>query len=183
MDSYDKDYFTKVSAKKTPEQIASAGHLSLKELEVFKLPTSQEIDESGIWGIHLGDYIFWDEERQTEFIIDHYGWRQTDVEGAFKGYKSAECIMAGVHDYMCFEKRGFSRASMQASVDVRNGLLTREEGMNIAKSVDKEKPYALDYYLKITGLSEDEFLTQIQSQRNPGYSNNFIEGIDKTVPM
>ena len=72
---------------------------------------------------------------------------------------------------------------MQASVDVRNGLLTREEGMNIAKSVDKEKPYALDYYLKITGLSEDEFLTQIQSQRNPGYSNNFIEGIDKTVPM
>ena len=182
MDSYDKDYFTKVSAKKTPEEIASAGHLSLKELEVFKLPTAQEIDESGIWGIHLGDYIFWDEERQTEFIIDHYGWRQTDVEGAFKGYKSAECIMAGVHDYMCFEKRGFSRASMQASVDVRNGLLTREEGMNIAKSVDKEKPYALDYYLKITGLSEDEFLTQIQSQRNPGYSNNFIEGIDKNRP-
>ena len=50
MDSYDKDYFTKVSAK-TPEEIASAGHLSLKELGDFKLPTAQEIDESGIWGI------------------------------------------------------------------------------------------------------------------------------------
>ena len=50
--------------------------------------------------------------------------------------------MAGVHDYMCFEKRGFSRASMQASVDVRNGLMTREEGMSIAESIDKEKPYA-----------------------------------------
>ena len=45
--------------------------------------------------------------------------------------------MAGVHDYMCFEKRGFSRASMQASVDVCNGLMTRDEGLNMAMTIDK----------------------------------------------
>lgn len=179
MDSYDKDYFTKVSAKKTPEQIAQSGNLTLKELEVFRLPSAKEIDDSGIWGIHLGDYIFWDEERQTEFIIDNYGWRQTDVEGAFKGYKSAECIMAGVHDYMCFEKRGFSRASMQASVDVRNGLMTRDEGMDLAASIDKEVPYALDYYLKITGLTKKEFLDEIQAKRNTRYDTDLIDGVTK----
>lgn len=169
IDSYDKDYFTKVSAKKTPEEIAKNGELSIKDLNVFQVPSAKEIDESGIWGIHLGDYMFWDEERQTEFIIDQYGWRQTDMEGAYKGFKSAECIMAGVHDYMCFEKRGFSRSSMQASVDVRNGLLSRSEGLELAEAIDSEVPYALDYYLKETGLTRQQFFDEISTHRSSLY--------------
>ena len=44
------------------------------------------------------------------------------MEGAFKGFKSAECIMAGVHDYMCYEKRGFARATMHPVTDKFDGI-------------------------------------------------------------
>ncbi|MEZ4822972.1 MAG: hypothetical protein R2942_11335 [Ignavibacteria bacterium] len=85
--------------------------------------------------MHLGDYIFWDDERQMEFVRDHYDWKETEVEGTYKGYKSAECIMPGMHDYTNYLKRGYGRATYQASVDVRNGLLTREEGFELSKNM------------------------------------------------
>jgi hypothetical protein len=65
--------------------------------------------------------------------------------------------MAGVHDYANFIKRGIGRATVQASTDVRRGLLTREEGFEFAKEFDTQRPHALDFYLKLTGLSEEEF--------------------------
>ena len=161
---FDRDYFTKVSARLTAEEMVDE-NLPSKDLVGFRLPSYQEIEETGVWGIHLGDYIFWDDERQMEFVRDVYGWRETEMEGAYKGYKSAECIMAGMHDYTCYLKRGFGRSTWQASVDVRNGLLSRREGFDVVREHDPERPEALDYYLKITGLSEQEFMSVMASKR------------------
>jgi N-acetyl sugar amidotransferase len=161
---FDRDYFTKVSAKLTAEEMIGDG-LNAKDLHPFELPSYEEIENTGVWGIHLGDYMFWDEERQTEWIREVYGWRETEMEGAYKGYKSAECIMSGVHDYTCYLKRGFGRTTGQASVDVRNGLLTRKEGFELIRKHDQERPDALDYYLKVTGLSEEEFYDVMQKKK------------------
>ncbi|MBU1656480.1 MAG: N-acetyl sugar amidotransferase [Gammaproteobacteria bacterium] len=161
---FDRDYFTKVSAKLTAQEMTSA-ELSAKDLHPFELPSYEEIEKTGVWGIHLGDYMFWDDERQTEWIREVYGWRETEMEGAYKGYKSAECIMAGVHYFTCYLKRGFGRSTGQASVDVRNGLLTRKEGFELIRHHDQERPEALDYYLKITGLSEAEFYDVMREKK------------------
>ena len=163
--TFDRDYFTKISARLSADEMG-VGEITKKDIYPFQLPSYKEIEDVGVWGIHLGDYLFWDEERQTEFIRDHYGWRETEIEGAYKGYKSAECIMAGMHDYTCYLKRGFGRSSWQASVDVRNGLLTREEGFDLIKDYDQVTPEALKYYLEITGLTEDEFEEVIATHRH-----------------
>lgn len=161
---FDRDYFTKVSARLTAEEMIG-GDLTSKDLHPFELPTYEEIADTGVWGLHLGDYLFWDDERQTEWIRDVYGWRETELEGAYKGYKSAECVMAGMHDFTCYLKRGFGRSTWQASVDVRNGLLTRQEGFELVKFHDQERPEALDYYLKITGMTESEFYETMKGKK------------------
>lgn len=164
---FDRDYFTKVSAKLRPSEMVCE-YLSERDLYPFNVPSLEDIERVGVFGIHLGDYIFWDEERQTEFISEHYGWKETEMEGAYKGYKSAECIMAGMHDFTCYLKRGYGRATFQACLDVRNGLMTREEGFRVASRIDTERPGALDYYLKITGMSEEKFydvMKQLKHQK------------------
>lgn len=161
---FDRDYFTKMSARLTAEEMVDS-ELTAKDLHPFTIPSQQEIENTGVWGIHIGDYLFWDDERQTEWIRDTYGWRETEMEGTYKGYKSAECIMPGMHDFTCYLKRGFGRATWQASVDVRNGLLTRREGFELVKQHDQERPEALDYYLKITGLSEEEFYDAMREKK------------------
>lgn len=163
---FDREYFTKVSVRLEADEMACDG-LTERDLFPFNMPSADECERAGIFGVHLGDYIFWDDERQTEFVRDTYGWRETEIEGTYKRYKSAECVMPGMHDFTCYLKRGYGRATFHASVDVRNGLLTREEGFALANKYDPVRPEALDYYLKITGMTEDEFFKTMAKHRSP----------------
>jgi N-acetyl sugar amidotransferase len=153
----DPEHWLKNSAKVPAEEMVGHAGLTAKDLAMYRMPDPAELVEAGITAIFLGDYMFWDHERQTEFLVKEYGWEEDDVEGTYKRYKSVECIMPGVHDYTKFLKRGFGRGTDMASQDVRAGLLTREEGFELAKRYDTKRPGALDYYLDITGYSEDEF--------------------------
>jgi hypothetical protein len=156
------------------------GNITEKDMKPFFFPTNAELEEAGVRLIHLGDYIFWDDERQMEFVRDNYGWKETEVEGTYKGYKSAECIMPGMHDFTNYLKRGYGRASYQASVDVRNGLLTREEGFELAKKFDTEIPEALDYFLNITGMSKDEFYAMMREKRIGPARRSELPIVEKT---
>jgi N-acetyl sugar amidotransferase len=131
--------------------------LSESELSKWFYPDKEKLKSSKIKYLHLGDYIFWDEEKQVEFVVKNFEWMNSKVENAFKGYKSTECVMAGVHDYANFIKRGIGRATVQASDDIRRGIITREDGIELAKEYDTQRPHALDFYLSITDYSEDDF--------------------------
>ncbi|MDO9093333.1 MAG: N-acetyl sugar amidotransferase [Rubrivivax sp.] len=170
---FDREYFTKVSAKLRPDQMVR-DDVSLRDLEPFQVPSAEDCERVGVHGIHLGDYIFWDDERQTEFVRDNYGWRETQVEGSFKRYKSAECVMPGVHDLACYVKRGYGRSTFHASVDVRAGLLSRDEAWDLIRQNDGVRPEGLDYYLKITGMTEEEFFATLEKHRRPELKNTVI---------
>lgn len=151
---FDRDYFNKISAKIEAENLID-DNISSKDIHPFVLPSYEDIDNVGVWGLHLGDYIFWDDERQMEFVRDKFGWKETTMEGTYKGYKSAECIMPGMHDFTCYLKRGFGRSTWQAALDVRNGLLTREEAFELVSQHDPVVPNAIDYYSEISGYSKE----------------------------
>ncbi len=176
---FDRDYWTKTSAKVEADKMVCE-YISKKDVHPFELPDYDAYEKAGIRGVYIGDYMFWDEQLQTELVIREYGWKETEIEGTFKRYKSAECIMAGMHDFTCYLKRGFGRASVQASVDVRQGLLTREEGFELARRYDPEIPHVLDYYLKITGFTEKEFYAIMEQKRVPQLRGIELPMITKT---
>lgn len=161
---FTRDYFIRQSAKYWPEQMTDK-NISSKDMFPFNFPSQEEFDRVGVSGIHLGDYIFWDSERQTEFIKKEYGWKEDFVEGTYKRYKSVECIMPGVHDYTKYLKRGFGRTTDHASQDVRAGLMTRKEAFDLIKKIEPKEPKILDYYLKITGYTKKEFYDIMKNKR------------------
>lgn len=163
---FDREYFIKQSAKLSAQDMVG-GDITAQDMHAFEIPNQEDIDAAGVWGIHLGDYMFWDDERQTEFLEETYGWKQTQMENSYKRYKSVEDIMSGMHDFTCYLKRGYGRATYQASVDVRNGLITRDEGFELVRKHDPEIPEALEYYLKATGMSEEEFYATMEGLRVP----------------
>ena len=163
-DVFDEKYFTKISARQNVEEMAD-DNLPLREFEVFRYPSTEEYKAANIEGFHLGDYQFWDEERRTEFIVREFGWEEDNVEGDYKRYKSVECVMPGLHDWTKFIKRGFGRATDQATRDVRAGLLTREEGFDLINEIDPKRPEILDYFLEQTGMAEKELIDKLKSLR------------------
>ncbi|MBL8346524.1 MAG: N-acetyl sugar amidotransferase [Rubrivivax sp.] len=186
---FDREYFTKVSAKLRPDQMVRQAEeygadwaVTEKDLLPFNVPSAEDCERVGEFGLHLGDYLFWDDERQTEFVRDNYGWRETQVEGSFKRYKSVECVMPGVHDLACYLKRGYGRSTFHASVDVRAGLLSRDEAFELIREHDAVRPEGLDYYLKITGLTEAEFYAALEKQRRPELQGQVIPIYEKKAP-
>lgn len=168
-------YFLDISGKVSAEDFTDSSN-SFNELKKWSYPDRKLLDKSNIRFLHLGDFMFWDEERQIEFVVNEFEWKNFKVENTYKGYKSNECVMAGVHDYANFIKRGIGRASVHASDDIRRGLMTREEGIEIAKLFDTERPHALDFYLKLTGLSENEFEKILIEARN---KSSFAKKLNK----
>jgi len=163
-DPFDADYFVKISAKSRVDTFA-CGSVGKRELEMFRYPSTEEYHQAGVSGFHLGDYVFWDEERQVEFIKREFGWEEDDIEGTYKKYKSVECVMPGLHDYTKFLKRGFGRATDHAARDVRAGLLTRDEAFELVNEHDSERPKVLDYFLQQTGMSEEELVEKVKALR------------------
>jgi len=157
-------YNVEISAKVRAED-SHDGNIDKNELNQWYYPTQEKIKEKGIRYLHLGDFIFWDEHKQVEFVTNEYEWMGTGVENAYKGYKSTECVMAGVHDYLNFLKRGTGRSTVQATDDVKRGLITRSEGMELAKQYDSQRPHALDFYMDVTGLSENEIENKVIKSR------------------
>jgi N-acetyl sugar amidotransferase len=158
-------YGLNVSAKVEPIKYVDED-IKYSELQIWNYPSKREMIESQVIYLHLGDYIFWDEQKQTEFIINQFAWRINNrVENTYKGYKSNECVMAGVHDYLNFIKRGVGRATLHASDDVRRGLIKRDEAINLIKQYDPQRPHALDYFLKITNLKEKNLENKIIAAR------------------
>jgi N-acetyl sugar amidotransferase len=154
-------------------------NLTDKDLSKWFYPEKKSLENSKIRYLHLGNYMFWDEEKQVEFIVNNYEWMNSRVENSFKGYKSTECVMAGLHDYSNFIKRGIGRGTVQASDDIRRGLLTREEGIELAKKHDTQRPHALDFYLEITGHTEQEFESILIDARNLSNYANKLNNLEK----
>jgi len=158
---YGLDISAKVEANKYIDK-----NIKYSEVQKWNYPNKKEMIKNKIVNLHIGNYLFWDEQKQTEFLIREFGWRVNDrVENTYKGYKSNECIMAGVHDYLNFIKRGIGRATYHASDDLRRGLITREEAIDLIRKYDPERPHALDYYLKITNFKEDDLEKKIINSR------------------
>ena len=161
---FNEDYFVKVSAK-VPTGEFACDYLPLRDLAPFQLPSYEEIKDNGVIALHLGNYVFWDGEKQTEILREKYGWQEDHVEGTYKRYKSVECIMPGVHDYTKFLKRGYGRGTDFAAQDRRAGLMTREEANRLVREYDPAEPDVLDYYLEITGYSRKEFYDIMDKHR------------------
>ena len=63
----------------------------------------------------------------------------------------------GVHDYLKYIKFGYGRCTDHASKDIRAGIMTRDEGINLVKQMDHVKPRDLERWLKYVNMSEEEF--------------------------
>ena len=130
-----------------------------RDLDPFRFPSQEELNKNKIYGIYLGSYVPWDVKKQVEIIKKELDWKGDEVEGIPPeyDYEKIECYMQGVRDYLKYIKRGFGRTSHLTSIDIRNKRLKREEALELVKTYDGKRPKALDFFLKMTGISEDEF--------------------------
>ena len=133
--------------------------VEMRDLEPFRLPDWEEVKALNVNSIHLGDYIKWNAPRQYEILNRELGWQMAEVENLHPRYhyEKVECFLQGTRDYLRFIKRGYSRTVQRANLDIRNGVLTRDEAEQMIH-YDAQRPASLDVVLDYLGIDEDEFM-------------------------
>lgn len=133
--------------------------ITLEDLKPYIFPTKRELIKNKIKACYLGNYFPWDVKKQVKIIKKELDWEGTIVEGIpeIYDYEKIECAMQGVRDYLRYIKRGFGRTSHLVSIDIRNKRMAREEAIKLVKMYDGKRPKALDYFLKILEIDENEF--------------------------
>ena len=117
---------------------------------------------------HMSFYKFWDPQENFYYASKYCNFETNleRTEGTYSKYSSIDDKVDNFHYYTTLIKFGIGRATYDASQEIRNKKITREEGINLVKLYDNEFPkkYFNDF-LEYIGYSKTEFTKIIDSFR------------------
>ena len=161
------------------------GEMDERDFKPYTYPPLKELRKIGYRSVCLGSYVPWDVKKQSKIIQDELGWKGDLVENVPPGYnyEKIECYLQGVRDYIKYIKRGYTRPTHLASLDIRHDRLTREEGLDMLTKYEGKKPASLEIFLEMVGLTEDEFFKIAQSHSvSPWKMNVFEQELGDQLP-
>lgn len=146
--------------------------LKKRDLIPYSYPADEELRSVGVTGLFLGHFIPWD--GYTNALLAQAKGFETysaAVEGSVVNYENLDNHQTGIHDYFKFLKFGYSRATDIASLHIRRGRMTRDQGLRIVRERDGKFPWSylgkpLDQILQPLGLGIDEFVEICDSFTN-----------------
>jgi len=95
-----------------------------------------------------------------------FGTAKSPRDRTFNLYaKLEDCHANGAHDYLKYLKFGYGRATDDASTMIRQGFITREEGIDYVRRHDHIRPRDLDIWLNFANMSEKEFMSYVDPMR------------------
>lgn len=143
------------------------GRVDRRDLWMFDYPKRKDLIRLRVESVCLGNYIEWNTKQNVAIIKRELGWQGQEVEGVPPqyDYEKIECTFQGMRDYAKYVKRGYGRTNHLATIDIRNGVLSREEGLALEAEFDGKRPASLDWFLEILQMSEDEFYAILEKHQ------------------
>lgn len=157
--------------------IRLGGDIDERDFKPYTYPPLKELRKLNYRSVCLGSYIPWDVRMQSRIISEELGWKGDLVENVPEqyNYEKIECHMQGVRDYIKYIKRGYTRPTHLASIDIRNGRMEREEGLDMIAKYEGKKPPSLEIFLEMVGLTEEEFFEVAKSHSVSPWKLNIFE--------
>lgn len=160
----------------TDEGLEKLGHSQWKEglreqdLLWAKYPSDEEIDEVGVRGLYLSNFVDWDANYHTKLVQEKYDWQPAQIpfERTYRTFSNLDDMHEnGIHDYLKFIKVGYGRGTDHACKDIRSGAMTREQGIQMVRRYDHVKPRRdLERWLDYVSMDESEFDATCESFRD-----------------
>ena len=117
-------------------------NISLVDLMTYLPATAEELGEKMVEVRYLGYYLKWTPQEAYYYAVEHTGFkaRPFRTQGTYSKYNSIDDKIDDLHYYTTYVKFGIGRATYDASQEIRNKHLTREEGVALVRRFDGEFP-------------------------------------------
>lgn len=145
--------------------------ITKKDLNQYIPLTTEELLDFNIERINLPFFINYNPQNNYYYCVEKMGFHINPdgrSEGTYTKYASLDDKIDCLHFYTWFIKTGRGRATDDAAIEIRNKIITREEGVALVKKFDGEKPKKyLNDILKYLDLTEEKFNEIIDRFRSP----------------
>ncbi|MBI3529697.1 MAG: N-acetyl sugar amidotransferase [Betaproteobacteria bacterium] len=152
-----------------PTDLIGKGGITLGDVRPYIYPSDEEIERTEVRGIYLSNFVNWDAKSHAEAMIKEWNFAPVtyERERTFNLYAKIEDHANDVHDYLKYLKFGYGRATDDASMEIRHGRMTREEGIEMVRRYDANEPSSLGYYCNFFGIEERHFYDLVEPMRDP----------------
>jgi N-acetyl sugar amidotransferase len=162
----DELYLGGVSVRELREKYG----VGLSDLMAFLPAGADELEKANIQVHYLGYYLRWTPQEVYYYAVENTGFkaRPFRTQGTYSKYNSIDDKIDDLHYYTTFIKFGIGRATYDASQEIRNHHITREEGCALVNKFDGEFP---DRYfneiMEYIGMEPDHFHRLCDKFRSP----------------
>jgi hypothetical protein len=108
----------------------------------------------------LGYYLKWVPQENFYYAVDNTGFQPNEkrIDGTYQKYASIDDKTDGFFYYTSYIKFGYGRAMSDSTMEVRNGHITKEEGLGLIKQFDGEFPKTYEKeFLEYVSMTREEF--------------------------
>ena len=150
--------------------------ISDTDLAALNFPDDAVMESAGVMGVFYGSFYKWDIGVQLP-KVEQIGWKRLPKppEGSWVDYENCDMRFIDIRERIKFLKFGYGRATDQINIELRNGRVSRSEGLMLAKAIDgnvsRENEDAFCEYI---GIDRGEYLSIIHSFVN----TNIFEVVD-----
>lgn len=144
--------------------------IDLADLMAFLPAPAADLAKSKIEVHYLGYYLKWTPQEVYYYAVENTGFkaRPFRTQGTYSKYNSIDDKIDDLHYYTTFMKFGIGRATYDASQEIRNKHLTREEGKALVKRFDGEFPDRyFDEIMDYIGMKKEDFMRLCDEARSP----------------
>ena len=129
-----------------PPEIWEEYGISRESLNFYYPPTVTEAEELGLENHFFGYYKKWIPQENYYYAVENIDFEAEPdgrSEGTYSKYASLDDKFAGFHNYFAYLKFGLGRATSDAAHEIRDGHISREEGVALVRKFDGEFPKTL----------------------------------------
>lgn len=150
-----------------PEDLIGKGGITQDDIAPYIFPTDEQLERTELRGIYLSNFVFWNAKAQAKKMMEIWGFSPISYkrERTFNLHGKIEDHANDVHDYLKYLKFGYGRATDDASMEIRHGRMTREQGVKLVKEYDPVEPSSLQTYCDFMGITKKQFYDFIEPMR------------------
>lgn len=144
--------------------------ITAQDMMAYRYPTDDEIYDLDLKGLFLGNYVYWEANEHGPMVQREYGFRSSEksFDRTYRKMSNLDDMHEnGAHDYLKFIKFGYGRCSDHVAKDIRAGLMSREEGIELILRYDHVKPGDLERWYSYAGMPEKDFDRIADTFRDP----------------
>ena len=133
----------------------------------YRYPDDRDLNDVGVRGIYLGNYVRWDPKAQHEQMIGEYTYGTSAFSRTFDCYDYVDCFnYMELHDLLKLFKQGYSKVTDHATREIRFGRLNRDQGLALVREHEQAPLRYLSQFSAWLGIPLRSLQFMLDQHRN-----------------